>query len=150
MLQDGAAASFGQTCLVLHRQNLQRGRHLLRYHPDRSEHRELHLRPQLHDVDNRTGDQNQDCVLFAHLPQVFKLEPSALSDIGIGKIVTLISKDVTSFESAIIFLNDIWISVILLTITSVLMYSRVGVSALAGVLFLVLVIPLEGKYCQKF
>ncbi|RZC40831.1 ABC membrane domain containing protein [Asbolus verrucosus] len=72
-----------------------------------------------------------------------KLSPASLSDVNIGKIVTLISKDVNSFDAAIVFLNDMWISLILLVITSALIYSRIGVAALAGVLFLVLIIPLQ-------
>ncbi|XP_063913975.1 probable multidrug resistance-associated protein lethal(2)03659 isoform X2 [Zophobas morio] len=72
-----------------------------------------------------------------------KLTTSKLSEIGIGRIVTIVSKDVLSIEYAIIFLNDMWIGLILFVLTSALMYSRVGIAALAGSLFLLFIIPLQ-------
>ncbi|EFA04135.1 ATP-binding cassette subfamily C member 4 [Tribolium castaneum] len=72
-----------------------------------------------------------------------KLTSSSLSATSVGKIVTLVTKDVTNFENAIIFMNDMWISLILLVLTSWMMYKKIGVAALAGVLFLVLIIPLQ-------
>ncbi|XP_044266441.1 ATP-binding cassette subfamily C member 4-like [Tribolium madens] len=72
-----------------------------------------------------------------------KLKTSSLSASSVGKIVTLVTKDVTNFESAIIFMNDMWISLILLVLTSWMMYKKIGVAALAGVLFLVLIIPMQ-------
>lgn len=74
-----------------------------------------------------------------------KLTTSSLSRNGIGKIVTLISKDVNSFENMVIFLNDMWISLIVLVVASCIMYSKIGVSALIGLLLLVLVVPLQGE-----
>lgn len=75
-----------------------------------------------------------------------RLTQSSLSDISVGKLVTLITKDVNSFDAAIIFLNDMWISLILLSITSYLMYIKVGIAVFPGVIFLVLIIPLQGKF----
>lgn len=75
-----------------------------------------------------------------------KIKSSSFSETSIGKIVTIMTKDVSNFETSIIFMNDMWISLILLVVTSWMMYRKVGVAVFAGVLFLVLIIPLQGEF----
>lgn len=77
--------------------------------------------------------------------KTLKLSPSALSDVTMGKIVTLITRDVFSFENALIFINDMWISVIQICLISYLIFNRIGWSVFAGVGFYLGTIPLQGE-----
>ncbi|XP_023311681.1 probable multidrug resistance-associated protein lethal(2)03659 [Anoplophora glabripennis] len=81
--------------------------------------------------------------------KALKLKPSAFSDITMGNIVTLITKDVGAFEGALTFLNDVWIGVIQTILITYLIYIRIGWSVLAGVGFFVLIIPLQVYIGQK-
>ncbi|KAJ8929233.1 hypothetical protein NQ314_018112 [Rhamnusium bicolor] len=75
--------------------------------------------------------------------KALKLKPSAFSDITMGNIVTLITKDVGAFEGALTFLNDMWIGLIQTIIISYIIYTRIGLSVLAGIGFFILIIPLQ-------
>jgi ATP-binding cassette subfamily C (CFTR/MRP) protein 4 len=75
--------------------------------------------------------------------KALKLSPAHLGDFTIGKIVTLITKDVDCFEAFVDFGNDIWIGVIKTLVTSVILYMRIGVASLAGVGFFLLVMPVQ-------
>lgn len=77
--------------------------------------------------------------------KALKLGPTALSQVTMGKIVTLITRDVISFENALIFINDIWISGFQITLISYMIYRKIGWSVLAGVGFYLATIPLQGK-----
>lgn len=75
--------------------------------------------------------------------KVLKLNATSLGNVTTGKIVTLITKDVHSFDSAIMFGNDLWIGVIQTTMIGYLMYSQIGVSAIIGLAFFVVMLPLQ-------
>lgn len=81
--------------------------------------------------------------------KTLKLGPSAVSDITMGKIVTLITRDVGSFERALIFINDICISGFQISLISYLVYKKIGWAVLAGVGFYFATIPLQGKPINK-
>ena len=74
------------------------------------------------------------------------LNSSSLAEITTGKIVTLMSKDVNFFDSAIIFVHDLWIGFIQVALMTYVMYEQIGVSALYGVGFLVLLTPFQCKH----
>ncbi|RZC39082.1 multidrug resistance-associated protein 4-like, partial [Asbolus verrucosus] len=75
--------------------------------------------------------------------KALKLSPAHLGDISIGKIVTLITKDVQTFDPFVDFGNDIWIGFIKTIVVSYLLYRRIGVAALTGVGFFLVVMPLQ-------
>ncbi|CAH0557789.1 unnamed protein product [Brassicogethes aeneus] len=75
--------------------------------------------------------------------KVLKLSPSALKEISVGKICTLMTKDMLAFDRIFIFLNDLWIGVIQTTIICYLIYSKVGISVLSGLGCLLLLTPLQ-------
>lgn len=77
--------------------------------------------------------------------KALRLSPTRLGDISIGKIVTLITKDVHSFESFIHFANDLWIGVVKSGVIFYIIYRKIGVSAFAGVGFFVILFPLQGR-----
>lgn len=74
-----------------------------------------------------------------------KLTAGSLSDISIGKIVTLMTKDVAAFEKIVLYGNDIWIGFVQAGIVCYLIYCKMGVAAFAGVGFLLVIIPIQGK-----
>ncbi|XP_050308414.1 ATP-binding cassette sub-family C member 4-like [Anthonomus grandis grandis] len=80
--------------------------------------------------------------------KALKLSPSAFSETAMGKVVTLITKDVYCIDGAMIFLNDMWISVIQITIVTVILYKRIGISVLTGIAFIILVVPIQ-TYCGR-
>lgn len=75
-----------------------------------------------------------------------KLTATSLTEIPIGKIVTLMTKDVVAFEKIIFYGNDIWIGFVQAAMVCYLIYDKMGVAAFAGVGFLLIVIPFQSKY----
>ncbi|KAJ8983685.1 hypothetical protein NQ317_003473 [Molorchus minor] len=75
--------------------------------------------------------------------KTLRLKPSAFANISMGNIVTLITKDVFAFETSLIFLNDVWVGSIQTVITAYIIYTRIGLSVLAGVGFVFMIIPLQ-------
>lgn len=75
-----------------------------------------------------------------------KLSTSAMVDVSSGKIVTLITKDVLLFDSAVVLAHDIWIGVIQVVLMTYVMYIQIGVSAIFGVGFLILLIPFQSTF----
>lgn len=82
-----------------------------------------------------------------------KLSKSALAKTNIGQMVNLISNDVGRFETAIKHVHNLWLAPVELLIVMVLMYFYVGVSGIAGILFLIAFIPFQmwlGKKTSVF
>ncbi|CAH1105160.1 unnamed protein product [Psylliodes chrysocephalus] len=75
--------------------------------------------------------------------KALKLGPNALSNVTMGKIVTLITKDVFAFDTGLMFLNDMWIGVIHIVVITVIIYQRIGSSVFGGIGFYLLIIPLQ-------
>ncbi|RZB38623.1 ABC membrane domain containing protein, partial [Asbolus verrucosus] len=75
--------------------------------------------------------------------KALKLNPSHLGDISIGKIVTLMTKDVHSFESFIHFANDLWIGIVKTAVICYIIYNKIGVAGFAGIGFFLIVLPLQ-------
>ncbi|KRT83567.1 ABC transporter ATP-binding protein [Oryctes borbonicus] len=73
-----------------------------------------------------------------------KLSTSSLIEITNGKIVTIISKDVMLFETMLQFINEVWIGIVQVIAMTYVMYTQIGVPALIGIGFLVLLTPLQG------
>lgn len=78
--------------------------------------------------------------------KALKLSTASLVDVTNGKIVTLMTKDVALFDSAIVLAHDVWIGVIQVIIMTYVMYQHIGVSAIFGVGFLIVLIPIQCKY----
>ncbi|RZC39500.1 ABC tran domain containing protein [Asbolus verrucosus] len=75
--------------------------------------------------------------------KALKMTEASLSDITMGKIVTLITKDVFAVEMVILFANDIWIGFVQTGIICYLIYRKIGVAAFAGVGFFLVLLPVQ-------
>ncbi|KAJ3656709.1 hypothetical protein Zmor_015759 [Zophobas morio] len=75
--------------------------------------------------------------------KALKMTEKSLTDISMGKIVTLITKDIFAIEMIILFGNDIWIGLIQTALICYLIYGKIGVAAFAGVGFFLIILPLQ-------
>lgn len=82
--------------------------------------------------------------------KALKLTPSALNQISLGNIVTLITRDVVSFEESIFTINDTWNGVVQTIIICYILYSQIGVVTFIGIGILLSAIPLESKWIIFF
>ena len=73
------------------------------------------------------------------------LRQSSLSSENIGKIINLLTKDVYNFEMCIKTANETWISTIQIIIISYILTDRIGYIVLILVLFLLILVPIQGK-----
>lgn len=75
-----------------------------------------------------------------------------MNEIGLGNIITVMTKDVTVFEKTVILLSDMWIEVVRTFLICYLIYMKMGPPGLVGVGTLVLVLPVQGKslYLWKY
>lgn len=77
--------------------------------------------------------------------KALKLSKSALGQTTAGQIVNLLSNDVNRFDVAVIFAHQLWVGPLETIIITYFMYQEVGVSAVIGVIFLLMFIPLQCK-----
>lgn len=75
-----------------------------------------------------------------------KISSATLSDLGIGKIVTLMTKDVNAIETFIFYFNDTWVGIVQVLIVFYLLYGKTGLSALIGMGLFVAIIPVQSKF----
>lgn len=81
--------------------------------------------------------------------KALKLTPSALSEISLGNIVTLITKDVHTFEQSIWMVNEFWVSVVQTCVLCYLLYTRIGFVSFIGVGILISIMPVQCKYLTE-
>ncbi|CAG9817751.1 unnamed protein product [Phaedon cochleariae] len=72
-----------------------------------------------------------------------KLSPAALEKVSSGNIVTVITKDVLQLETSIWLFNDLWIAFIQTIVLCYLIYNRIGMPSLVGIMFLIGAIPIQ-------
>ncbi|GAB0088842.1 probable multidrug resistance-associated protein lethal(2)03659 [Sergentomyia squamirostris] len=78
-----------------------------------------------------------------------RLSKNALGDTTVGQVVNLLSNDVGRLDLSIIFLHYLWVGPLETFVVTYFMYREVGVSAVFGVIFLLLFIPLQAYLGKK-
>ncbi|XP_056637699.1 ATP-binding cassette sub-family C member 4-like [Diorhabda sublineata] len=84
--------------------------------------------------------------------KALKLTPTSVSEITLGNIVTLITKDVYSFQQSIWIVNDMWIAVVQTCLICYLLYAKIGVISFIGIAVILSVMPLQviiGRFVSK-
>lgn len=66
-------------------------------------------------------------------------------DVHNGKIINLLSNDLTKLELALQILHDIWKGPLQTVVFLFVMYSEIGVAAILGIILLVISIPTQSK-----
>lgn len=80
--------------------------------------------------------------------QALRLSRTALGETTVGQVVNLLSNDVNRFDVALIFLHYLWIAPVETIIVTYFMYEVVGWATFLGVLFLLMLIPLQGMLLE--
>ncbi|KAF5294188.1 hypothetical protein FQR65_LT10899 [Abscondita terminalis] len=73
--------------------------------------------------------------------KALKLDSHFMSKDTSGQAITLITKDIEMFDSALIMLHKLWVGTIQMIIMIYIMYVQIGVAALVGALAIFLPIP---------
>lgn len=77
--------------------------------------------------------------------KILKLNKTALAQTTIGQVVNLLSNDVARFDIAVMYIHDIWMGPLETIICTYLMYRQIGISAVIGVVFIVLIFPVQSE-----
>ncbi|CAH0557073.1 unnamed protein product [Brassicogethes aeneus] len=75
--------------------------------------------------------------------KIMRLSCAALNEITLGNIVTIVTKDVASFEDNIFLINDMILGNLEITYTSCLLYYKMGPTSLLGIGIMIFVLPLQ-------
>lgn len=78
--------------------------------------------------------------------KALRLTPSALTQISLGNIVTLITKDVFTFQESIFTINDTWNGIVQTIIICYILYSQIGAVTFIGIGILLSAIPIQSKW----
>ncbi|RZC36194.1 multidrug resistance-associated protein, partial [Asbolus verrucosus] len=75
--------------------------------------------------------------------KALKLSKTALGQTTAGQVVNLLSNDVNRFDVSLIFAHQLWVGPLETIVCTYFMYLQVGYSAIIGVAFLLMFIPLQ-------
>nr|XP_013098632.1 unnamed protein product [Stomoxys calcitrans] len=78
-----------------------------------------------------------------------RLSKTALGSTTAGQVVNLISNDVGRLDLATIFIHYLWVGPLETCLITYLMYREIGISAVFGVAFMLMFIPLQGWLGKK-
>uniref|UniRef100_A0A1Q3F1A4 Putative abc transporter c family member 3 n=2 Tax=Culex tarsalis TaxID=7177 RepID=A0A1Q3F1A4_CULTA len=78
-----------------------------------------------------------------------RLSKTALGDTTAGQVVNLLSNDVGRLDLAVLFVHYLWVGPLETIVVTYLMYREIGLSAIFGVIFLLMFIPLQAYLGKK-
>lgn len=85
--------------------------------------------------------------------KALKLSTTALGNTSVGKVVNLLSNDVSRFDIVSVFLHSMWLAPLLTIVVGVLLFKEVGYPGLIGMLVIAVVTPIQsftGKLASRF
>lgn len=88
--------------------------------------------------------KNNTSYLFSHL-QALRLSKKALGDTASGKVVNLLSNDVSRFDIASILIHPMWVAPTSAIIVTYLLWNTAGYAGIIGIIPVFLVVPLQSN-----
>jgi ATP-binding cassette, subfamily C (CFTR/MRP), member 4 len=85
--------------------------------------------------------------------KALRLSSTALGNTSVGKVVNLLSNDVSRFDIVSVFLHSMWLAPLLTIIVGVLLYIEAGYGGLFGAIVIAIVTPIQsytGKLSSIF
>lgn len=73
-----------------------------------------------------------------------RMSNESLAKQTVGKIVTLLTKDVNTLDTICLYANDVWIGFVQIFLVCGMIYTRIGVAAFSSCAFFLLMIPIQG------
>lgn len=86
--------------------------------------------------------------LFSYRLQALRLSQCALGETSPGKVVNLLSNDVSRFEYVFLNLNSIWIGPLLAIIVACLLWNEIGFAGLIGIAIIFVIVPLQSTFLK--
>lgn len=89
--------------------------------------------------------------LFHLFEQSLRLSQAALGETSPGKIVNLLSNDVSRFELLSLCLNGMWLSPLITIVIAGLLWNDIGFAGLIGIAIIFIVVTIQSKsiFCIK-
>lgn len=87
--------------------------------------------------------------LFLFRLQALRLSQTALGETSPGKVINLLSNDVSRFDAASFFFNALWISPLLTFIVGCLLWKEVGSAGLVGISVVLTMVPMLSKTFEQ-
>jgi ATP-binding cassette subfamily C (CFTR/MRP) protein 1 len=98
----------------------------------------------------RVGVNLRTAIMVAVYAKAMRLAQSSRQASATGETLNLMSNDSNIVFQSVLFLNTIWIAPIIIAVVLALMINELGVSALAGVVMMMLLLPLQSFMATRF
>ena len=87
--------------------------------------------------------------LLPNHSKVMNLSSSAHKQLSVGKVVNMISADVERVQDACFFIQSTWSTPLMIGGAIVFLWMELGVSCLAGLAVIMIIIPINGIYVAR-
>ena len=77
---------------------------------------------------------------------MLRLSQTSLGETASGKVLNLLSNDVSRFDMMTLLLNTLWTAPVLSIIVTCLLWREIGVAGLAGVIVILIVVLIQSKF----
>lgn len=94
-------------------------------------------------------NKNKNIVIKWFL-QSLRLSQKALSETAPGKIVNLLSNDVSRFDIISVVLHPLWTSPLMTIVASYILWQRTGWAGMIGLVVVFLIVPIQSKVFVEF
>lgn len=81
--------------------------------------------------------------------EAMTLSPASSRSAAVGEIVNLMSVDVQKCQDVCYFVNYLWSSPLIIAVTVYFLWQILGPSTLAGVIFMLVILPLMSVFLAK-